>query len=212
LGRLPIHIGDMAILKIARMGHPILAERAKEVPDPTAREIRKLVEDMHETLDDIRGAGLAAPQVHVGKRLVIFAAPKERGEEEDAPETDFSPMTEIINPEWQPVSDEMAMGWEGCLSVPGLTGAVARHTHIRYRGYSPQGQLIDREATGFHARVFQHEFDHLDGILYPMRMDDLSLLVFTEEAQKFGLPALEGEEETEENAGESVSVNEGVGA
>jgi peptide deformylase len=205
----------MAILKIARMGHPILAERAKEIPDPTAREIRKLVEDMHETLADIRGAGLAAPQVHIGKRLVIFAAPKERGdegEEEDAPETDFAPMTEIINPEWQALSEEMAMGWEGCLSVPGLTGAVARHTHIRYRGYTPQGQLIDREATGFHARVFQHEFDHLDGILYPMRMDDLSLLVFTEEAQKFGLPALEGEEEFEAGADESITDDEGAAA
>jgi peptide deformylase len=215
LGRSPIHIEDIAILKIARMGHPVLAERAKEVPDPTAREIRKLVEDMHETLADIRGAGLAAPQVHIGKRLVIFTAPKERseeGEEEDAPETDFSPMTEIINPEWQPLSDEMAMGWEGCLSVPGLTGAVARHTHIRYRGYSPQGQLIDREATGFHARVFQHEFDHLDGILYPMRMDDLSLLVFTEEAQKFGLPEIEGEEEPEEDASEGISEDEGAAA
>ncbi|NKB19361.1 MAG: peptide deformylase [Alphaproteobacteria bacterium] len=188
----------MAILKIARMGHPILAERAKEIPDPTAREVRKLVEDMYETLDDIRGAGLAAPQVHISKRLVIFEAPQERGEEEEAPETDFAPMTEIINPEWQPLSDEMALGWEGCLSVPGLTGAVERHTHIRYRGYSPQGQLIDREATGFHARVFQHEFDHLDGILYPMRMQDLSLLVFTEEAQKFGLPSLGANEESEE--------------
>lgn len=194
----------MAILKIARMGHPVLAKRAKEIPDPTAREIRKLVEDMHETLEDIRGAGLAAPQVHVSKRLVIFAAPQERGEEEEAPETDFAPMTEIINPEWQPLSEEMALGWEGCLSVPGLTGAVPRHTHIRYRGYSPQGHVIEREATGFHARVFQHEFDHLDGILYPMRMHDLSLLVFTEEAQKFGLPSLVPEDDVETDEGEAA--------
>ena len=194
----------MAILKIARMGHPVLAERAKEIPDPTAREIRKLVEDMHETLEDIRGAGLAAPQVHVSKRLVIFAAPQERGEEDEAPETDFAPMTEIINPEWQPLSEELALGWEGCLSVPGLTGAVPRHTHIRYRGYSPQGQVIEREATGFHARVFQHEFDHLDGILYPMRMHDLSLQVFTEEAQKFGLPSLVPEDATETDEGEAA--------
>jgi peptide deformylase len=180
----------MAILKITRMGHPVLGKRAKEISDPTAREIRNLVEDMHETLDDIRGAGLAAPQVHVSKRLVIFVAPNEQLEEEGTTETDFAPMTEIINPEWQPLSDDMALGWEGCLSVPGLTGAVPRHTHIRYRGYSLQGQLIDREATGFHARVFQHEFDHLDGILYPMRMNDLSLLVFTKEAKRFGLPSL----------------------
>ena len=180
----------MAILKITRMGHPVLRKRAKEIPDPTAQEIRYLVEDMHETLGDIQGAGLAAPQVHVSKRLVVFVAPKGKGEDEGIPETDFAPMTEIINPEWHSLSDNMAMGWEGCLSVPGLTGAVPRHTHIRYRGYSPQGQLIDREATGFHARVFQHEFDHLDGILYPMRMNDLSLLVFTKEAKRFGLPPL----------------------
>lgn len=181
----------MSILKIARMGHPILAKRAKEILDPTACEIRELIEDMHETLDDIQGAGLAAPQVHVSKRLVIFVAPKEEGEQEGLDETDFAPMTEIINPEWQQLSDDMSLGWEGCLSVPGLTGAVPRYTHIRYRGYSPQGRTIEREATGFHARVFQHEFDHLDGILYPTRMTDLSLLVFTEEARKFGLPSIE---------------------
>jgi len=180
----------MAILKITRMGHPVLKKRAKEIPDPTSREIRTLIEDMHETLDDIQGAGLAAPQVHVSKRLIIFSAPKEHEDNGGIPETDFVPMTEIINPEWHPLSDDMSLGWEGCLSVPGLTGAVPRHTHIRYRGYSPQGRLIERDATGFHARVFQHEFDHLDGILYPMRMSDLSLLVFTKEAKRFGLPSL----------------------
>jgi peptide deformylase len=193
----------MAILKITRMGHPILGKRAKEIPDPTAREILTLIEDMHETLDDIQGAGLAAPQVHVSKRLVIFVAPKEQDEDEGAPETDFAPMTEIINPEWHPLSDDMALGWEGCLSVPGLTGAVPRHTHIRYSGYSPQGRLIDREATGFHARVFQHEFDHLDGILYPMRMNDLSRLVFTKEAKRFGLPQLLSDENGGDESGGS---------
>ena len=178
----------MAILKIAKMGHPVLNEKADPISDPTSRNVRNLIKDMHETLADVRGAGLAAPQVHVGKRLIIFAAPKEEQEEENIPETDFAPMTEIINPEWVPVSDEMSLGWEGCLSVPGLTGAVPRYMHIQYRGYTPKGELIEREATGFHARVFQHEFDHLDGILYTMRMDDLSLLVFAEEAKKFGLP------------------------
>ena len=178
----------MSILKIARMGHPVLSERAQEVADPTSPEIRQLVNDMLETLDDISGAGLAAPQVHVSQRVVIFAAP--RGEGEDGPDTDFTPMTILVNPEWMPLSDRMAIGWEGCLSVPGLTGAVARHTHIRYRGVTPEGQAIDREATGFHARVFQHEFDHLDGVLYPQRMHDLSLLVFTEEARNHGLPEI----------------------
>ena len=184
------HTDKMAILKITRMGHPVLKTRAQEIPDPNTREIRNLIEDMHETLDDVQGAGLAAPQVHVSKRLVIFAAPREHDDDESIPETDFTTMTEIINPEWHPLSDDMALGWEGCLSVPGLTGAVPRHTHIRYSGYSPQGRLIERDATGFHARVFQHEFDHLDGILYPMRMNDLSLLVFTREAKRFGLPSL----------------------
>ena len=193
----------MAILKITRMGHPILGKRAKEIPDPTAREILNLIEDMHETRDDIEGAGLAAPQVHVSKRLVIFIAPKGQGEDEGAPETDFAPMTAIINPEWHPLSDDLALGWEGCLSVPGLTGAVPRHTHIRYSGYSPQGKLIDREATGFHARVFQHEFDHLDGILYPMRMNDLSLLVFTKEAKRFGLPQLLSDKNGGDESGDS---------
>jgi len=182
----------MAILKIARMGHPVLRRPADEVPDPTAREIRLLVEDMLETMRDARGAGLAAPQVHVSKRVVLFAAPRDRTEDpEDAVESEFSPLTVLVNPDWEPLGDEMALGWEGCLSVPGLTGAVPRYTRIRYWGFTPTGQRIEREATGFHARVFQHEFDHLDGILYPMRMDDLSLLVFTEEAQRNGLPPLE---------------------
>lgn len=190
----------MAILKIARMGHPVLSQRAQEVPDPTSRDVRQLVEDMLETLSDISGAGLAAPQVHVPKRVVIFAAPADEDDDQDGPETDFSPMTVLVNPQWQPLSDEMAIGWEGCLSVPGLTGAVARHTHIRYGGFTLQGAPVEREATGFHARVFQHEFDHLDGILYPQRMDDLSLLVFTEEARRFGLPDLGAEDADDEGA------------
>ena len=192
----------MAILKIARMGHPILAEIAEKVADPTARQVRNLVKDMHETLADVRGAGLAAPQVHVSTRLVIFSAPNQSQGDEKFPDTDFAPITEIINPEWSPLSDEVVLGWEGCLSVPGLTGAVPRFNRISYRGYTPQGGLIEREATGFHARVFQHEFDHLDGILYPMRMNDLSLLVFADEAQKFGLPSFSEHEEDSRNEGE----------
>jgi peptide deformylase len=191
----------MAILKIARMGHPVLARVADAVADPTAREIRLLVEDMMETMADAQGAGLAAPQVHVPKRVMIFTAPKERAEQDDpdVAETDFCAMTPLINPDWEPLSDELEIGWEGCLSVPGLTGAVARHTHIRYRGFTPAGQRLEREATGFHARVFQHEFDHLDGILYPQRMHDLGLLVFTEEARRFGLPEIPADEEEDED-------------
>jgi len=189
----------MAILKIARMGHPVLKLPAEPVADPTAREIRRLVEDMLETLNDAEGAGLAAPQVHVPKRLVVFKAPPERaaqdradGDEADAesdsvtdPVTDSAPLTVLINPEIEPLTEEQVLGWEACLSVPGLTGAVPRYTHIRYRGVTPTGQPIEREATGFHARVVQHECDHLDGILYPMRMTDLSLLVFSEELRRF---------------------------
>ena len=189
----------MAILKIARMGHPVLKLPAEPVADPTAREIRRLVEDMLETLNDAEGAGLAAPQVHVPKRLVVFKAPPERaaqdradGDEADAesdsvtdPVTDSAPLTVLINPEIEPLTEEQVLGWEACLSVPGLNGAVPRYTHIRSRGVTPTGQPIEREATGFHARVVQHECDHLDGILYPMRMTDLSLLVFSEELRRF---------------------------
>ena len=180
----------MAILKIARMGHPILRIRADEVVDPTAKEIRILLQDMGETLLDSFGAGLAAPQVHISKRVMIFEAPRERTDDEDAPENAFAPMTELINPAWEPLSDETDIGWEGCLSVPGLTGAVVRHTSIHYWGITPKGEKVDREAVGFHARIFQHEFDHLEGILYPMRMHDLSLLVFSEEVRRLGLPVI----------------------
>ena len=173
----------MTLLKIARMGHPVLVHRAEEIPDPTAREIRTLVEDMVETMADAHGVGLAAPQVHIPKRVIIFNAPRGRGEA-DAPETDFAPLTALINPEIEVLDEEQEIGWEGCLSIPGLTGAVPRYARIRYRGLSPAGQEISREATGFHARVVQHECDHLDGILYPMRMTDLSLLSFTDELQR----------------------------
>lgn len=203
----------MAILKIACMGHPVLRRRAEEVPDPTAPEIRLLVGDMLETLRDARGAGLAAPQVHVAKRVVIFAALRDEMEDEDdATDSEFSPLTVLVNPVWAPLGDERALTWEACLSVPGLTGAVPRYTHIRYRGFTPAGEKIEREATGFHARVFQHEFDHLDGILYPMRMEDLSLLVFAEEAQHHGLPSLgedpdeDEEPEIETEAAEAVNA------
>ncbi len=203
----------MAILKIARMGHPVLRRRADEVPDPTAPEIRVLVGDMLETLRDARGAGLAAPQVHVPKRVVIFAASREpMDDEDDAPDGEFSPLTVLVNPVWAPLGDERVLTWEACLSVPGLTGAVPRYTHIRYRGFTPAGEKIEREATGFHARVFQHEFDHLNGILYPMRMEDLSLLVFTEEAQRYGLPSLGEDEDESEGEDAETEAAEAVDA
>ncbi len=173
----------MTLLKIARMGHPVLVRRADEIPDPTAREIRNLVENMIETMVDAEGVGLAAPQVYVSKRVIIFSSPEGRSDEE-APKTDFAPLTALINPEIEVLDDEQDFGWEGCLSIPGLSGAVPRCRHIRYKGFLPNGEAIDREATGFHARVVQHECDHLDGILYTMRMPDLSKLVFTDELRR----------------------------
>jgi peptide deformylase len=178
----------MAILKIARMGHPVLRRPAAPVADPTAPEVERLVADMLETLADAGGIGLAAPQVHVPKRVVIFEVPAARGGEAGP-----VPMTCLVNPVIEPIGEEKALGWEACLSVPGLTGAVPRWSHIRYRGHDLDGLLVEREARDFHARVVQHECDHLDGVLYPMRMEDLSLLAFAEEL-KHGLPvAAEGE-------------------
>jgi peptide deformylase len=173
----------MAILKIARMGHPVLRRVAEPVADPTAPVLRGLVADMVETLADIGGAGLAAPQVHVSQRVVIFRVPEERvtGRPDDTPQA----LIALVNPVIEPLGADQELGWEGCLSLPGLRGAVPRHARIRYRGATPDGGTIDRVVEGFHARVVQHECDHLDGILYPQRMTDLGLLVFNEEGARF---------------------------
>lgn len=171
----------MAILKIARMGHPVLLARAAPVEDPTAAEIRRLAADMIETLIDADGAGLAAPQVHVPLRLFVFRCRPERltGAAEDVP---TGPGVQVlINPEVEVVSEEVEVAWEGCLSIPGLRGAVPRAARVRYRGLDLEGNPIERTVAGFHARLVQHEVDHLDGILYPMRMEDMALFGFTEE-------------------------------
>ena len=174
----------MTLLKIARMGHPVLLQPANEILDPKSQNVGSLLEDMVETMEDAAGVGLAAPQVYEAKRVIIFKSPRERSDDE-GPETDFSDLTALINPEFEPASDERALGWEGCLSIPGITGAVPRYSHIVYRGYLPNGQPVEREATNFHARVVQHEIDHLDGVLFPMRMKDMSLLSFNEELKFF---------------------------
>tara|TARA_B100000686_G_scaffold352596_1_gene455148 strand:+ start:713 stop:1279 length:567 start_codon:yes stop_codon:yes gene_type:complete len=174
----------MTLLKIAPMGNPVLIKQAEAVPDPSIPAIKILIKNMVETMEDAVGVGLAAPQVYQGKRIIIFKSPRERGEEIGV-ETDFSPLTALINPEFKPVEKEKDIGWEGCLSIPGLSGLVPRYRHIRYHGYLPSGERIEREATNFHARVVQHEIDHLDGILFPMRMNDLSLLSFNEELPNF---------------------------
>ena len=172
----------MAILKIARMGHPVLRRRADAVPDPTAPEIRRLIDDMHETMIDAGGAGLAAPQVHVPLRLVMFHVPAHRADGDATPPPEG--LTVLINPVVEPLGEETAVGFEGCLSIPGMTGAVPRWRRVRYRGIAPDGTRIEREADGFHARVVQHECDHLDGVLYPQRMTDLSTFGFAEEVSR----------------------------
>lgn len=172
----------MAILKIARMGHPVLLQKADPVVDPTAPEIRRLVADMIETMEDAQGAGLAAPQVHVPLRLFIFRVPEGRGTDDplDLP----AGTSVVINPQIEFIGDDMRPRWEGCLSIPGLRAAVPRPWRIRYKGVDAEGQPFDREVTGFHAGVVQHEYDHLDGVLYPMRMTDFTQFGFIEELNR----------------------------
>jgi peptide deformylase len=190
----------MAVLDIARMGNPILRRRAAEVPDPMAPEIRRLVSDMLETMEYAGGAGLAAPQVHVPLRVVVFVieaarAAKEASEEAtrseppgpdevDRREDGGVPLTVLINPEIVVLDETVSLDLESCLSLPGLTGEVPRASAIRYRGRALDGSLVERTARGFHARVVQHELDHLDGILYPQRMTDLSRLTFNSELER----------------------------
>ena len=174
----------MAIRKIARMGHPVLRQRASPVTDPQDPEIQRLIDDMIETMIDADGAGLAAPQVHVPLRLVIFQAPPARATgaaNDDEAFDQMAPLTVLMNPEIEVIGDTVSTGFEGCLSVPGLRGAVTRPDHIRYWGLGRDGERVERLARGFHARVVQHECDHLDGILYPQRMSDLSQLLFESE-------------------------------
>ncbi len=175
----------MAILKIARMGHPVLLQKCLPVADPGAPEIRRLVADMMQTMEDAPGVGLAAPQVYQALRLFVFRVPGGRQDPEDAPIGN----TVLLHPTVEPIGAEIAMGWEGCLSIPDLRAAVPRAARIRYRGTDCDGNTIEREATGFHARVVQHEYDHLDGILYPMRMSDFRYFGFTDELDRAGAKA-----------------------
>ena len=165
----------MAILKIARMGHNVLVDPATAVEDPASERVQRLIGHMKETMEDAQGIGLAAPQVYQSLRLIMFLDAPDREEGADRP-----PVV-LINPEIEPLDDEMELGMEGCLSIPGLQGLVPRHVRIGYRGLSPEGRVIEREADGLHARVVQHEVDHLDGILYTMRMTDLTQLGFDSE-------------------------------
>ncbi len=180
----------MAILKIARMGHPVLLQRAQPVADPTAPEIRRLVRDMLETMEDASAAGLAAPQVHVPLRLFVFRV----GEHRTSGDADDRTMdnTVVINPEIVAVDDDVRLHWEGCLSIPGMRAAVPRHWRIRYHGVDTEGAGVGSEVTGFHAGVVQHEYDHLNGILYPMRVTDFRLFGFNEELARAEQPGAGG--------------------
>lgn len=167
------------IRNILRMGDPRLLQRAAEVSNPQAPAIRELVGDLFETMRAVDGAGLAAPQIGVPLRVVIFGYREQRPNPR-YPDMEVPPETVLINPELIPLGEEMEDGWEGCLSVPGMRGVVPRYKHLRYRGIDLQGQTIDRTVSDFHARVVQHECDHLDGVLYPMRIRDFRQFGYTE--------------------------------
>ena len=167
----------MAIRPILKMGTWSLMQPSVPLP-PTAfgsAELQALLVDMKDSMVAANGAGLAAPQIGENVRVVIFEVknnPRYPGYE--------VPFTVLINPQITPIGSEMEEGWEGCLSVPGMRGAVSRHAKLRYTGFDEHGEPIDRSVDGFHARVVQHECDHLDGVLYPMRMTDMSKFGFTE--------------------------------
>lgn len=165
----------MAVREILKMGDPRLLRVAPPVTTFDTPELHALVADMFDTMKAANGAGLAAPQIGVDLQLVIFGFDRN----ERYPEAPPVPMTVLLNPVITPLGPEQVDGWEGCLSVPGLRGVVPRYTRIRYTGFDVQGQPLEREADGFHARVVQHECDHLIGRLYPTRMTDLTKLGFT---------------------------------
>lgn len=167
----------MAIRPVLRMGNPLLLQCAEEVTEFNTPELLGLIKDMHDTMQAEDGAGLAAPQIGVSLRLVIFGV----DQNPRYPEAPAVPETVLINPVITALEDTMADGWEGCLSLPGLRGLVPRYQYIRYSGFDALGQPIEIEASDFHARVVQHECDHLDGILYPRRIKDLRQFAYNEE-------------------------------
>jgi len=166
----------MAIREVLKMGDPRLLAVSEAVGKFGTPELAGLLEDMRDTMRDLNGAGLAAPQIGVGLRVVIFGF-----EHNDRyPEADAVPFTVLINPELTPIGEITEEGWEGCLSVPGMRGLVPRYRDLRYTGFDEQGNPIDRTVNDFHARVVQHEVDHLDGILYPRRIRDLTQFGFVD--------------------------------
>ena len=176
----------MAIRKVSRMGHPVLRQRAAEIP-PTQMQsppMQRLIDDMIETMIDYEGIGLAAPQVFEPLRLIVLGDPAADPQDEAA-----IPLTVLFNPQFTTLSPESLDGWEGCLSIPHLRGVVPRSAAVEVRGYDREGSAVELEAEGILARVLQHEIDHLDGVLFLDRMDDLQTLTFVEEYQRYWLDA-----------------------
>ncbi|HTT05056.1 MAG TPA: peptide deformylase [Steroidobacteraceae bacterium] len=168
----------MGIRTVLRMGDPLLLRVSQPVQHFGTQELTALLADMRDTMASLNGAGIAAPQIGVSLRVVIFGtgAPNPR-----YPEAEVVPPTVLINPQLEPIGGQIEQGWEGCLSVPGMRGLVPRYLQLRYRGFDERGHALDRRVSGFHARVVQHEVDHLDGILYPMRITDMRYFGFNEE-------------------------------
>lgn len=167
----------MAIRSVLRMGDARLWQQSQPVEQFATPALSELLQDMRDTMQAMNGAGLAAPQIGVGLRVVIFGVQQNSR----YPDADSVPETVLINPVITPLHEQTDLAWEGCLSVPGLRGVIERYSHIRYQGFDEQGALIDRTVSGFHARVVQHECDHLDGVLYPMRIKDMTQFGYTTE-------------------------------
>lgn len=167
----------MAVRNVLRMGEPVLLQKASPVERFDRPELHELIRDLDDTMRAKNGAGIAAPQIGVSLQVVVFGV----GANARYPDAEEVPYTVLLNPVLEPVGREMEEGWEGCLSVPGMRGLVPRFKVLRYRGFDQYGKAIDRTVSGFHARVVQHETDHLLGILYPMRIRDLRNFGFNEE-------------------------------
>jgi peptide deformylase len=171
----------MAIKTVLRMGEPLLLQRAQPVTAFNTPVLHALIEDMQDTMHSMNGAGIAAPQIGVSLQVVIFGQKELSGHANPRyPDAEVVPYTVLINPTLNFIDDKIEDGWEGCLSVPGMRGVVPRYTRLHYTGFDQFGNSIDRLVSGFHARVVQHECDHLQGILYPMRITDLSQFGFTD--------------------------------
>ena len=168
----------MSILKISRLGHPILLKKCDPVIDITGDETKKIIHDMTETMLDANGIGLAAPQIHINKQIIIFRNLEEENEEEIE-------ITALINPKLTKITEETDSEWEGCLSIPGMLGLVKRFSQIEYEGSDMEGRVIKKKVSGMHARVVQHEYDHLLGILYISRLADKDAYGYSDEIEEY---------------------------